>query len=339
MMKQRLLKIMLPIFVLSLAVGCAKPADKPAQTPVVDQPLETVEPITLTVSVPDGVPALTMTKMIHENNVIDENVTIEYTVEKTTDALGAKVMSGEADIAIVPSNLAAQTYNKELGYKIAATGSWGSFYLISGDEAIVEPNDFKGKEITTIGKNLTPDIMLRHILALKEVEADKDVAINYLNGATELAPSYLSGKAAMASVPEPMLSIIMEKKPATTILLDFNEEWKKAHDSKDGYPQSSLIIKSDVIEKNKEFVEKFLVAYEESINWANSNPEELGEYAVALELAVNPAVLPEALKRANMKYVPIEESRDDYKTFFQVLFDMEPKTIGGKMPDEGLFFK
>lgn len=322
---KKLIKLILPILVLTLGAGCAKPTPK-------------AEPITLKVSVPDGIPALTMTKMIKENNLIDENITLEYTVEKTTDALVAKVLSKEADIAIVPSNLAAQTYNKELGYKIAATGSWGSFYLIS-EEAIRDPKVLVGKEITTIGKNLTPDIILRHILEIKELKPDQDITINYLNGATELAPNYLGGKIAIASVPEPMLTTIMGKKPHTNIVLDFNEEWKAAHDSLNGYPQSSLIIKQDIISSNKEFVEKFLEEYEKSILWANENPEALGEYAKALELAIDPTVLPVALTRANMKYVPIEESRDDYSEFFKVLFEMEPKTIGGEIPDEGLYFK
>lgn len=327
-MKKKLIRIILPILIMILGVGCAKPVET----------VEPIEPKILKVSVPDGIPALTMTKMIKENNLIAENIVLEYTVEKTTDALAAKVLSKEADIAIVPSNLAAQTYNKELGYKIAATGSWGSFYLIS-EEAIRDPKALIGKEITTIGKNLTPDIILRHILKLKEIEADQDVTINYLNGATELAPNYLSGKIAIASVPEPMLTTILGKKPNTNIILDFNEEWKNAHDSLNGYPQSSLIIKEDIILENKEFVEKFLVEYEKSINWANETPEELGVYAAELELAINPQVLPVALTRANMKYVPIEQSKDDYSEFFKVLFEIEPKTIGGKIPDEGLYFK
>ena len=299
---------------------------------------ETSEPITFKISVPDGIPALTMTKMIKENTLIDENVRLEYTVEKTTDALAAKVLSGEADIAIVPSNLAAQLYNKELGYKIAATGSWGSFYLIS-EEVIKDPEVLIGKEITTIGKNLTPDIMLRHLLNLKDIKADTDITINYLNGATELAPNYLSGRAEIVAVPEPMLSVIMQKKPDTNIILDFNQEWKNTYNSKDGYPQSSLIIKEGPLFENKEIIERLLEEYEKSIIWANENPSKLGEYSAELELAVNPEVLPDAIQRANMKYVPIEESIADYGEFFKVLFDIEPKTIGGKIPDEGLYLK
>ena len=296
------------------------------------------EPVTLKISVPDGIPALTMTKMIKENIQLSHNVGMEYNVEKTTDALAAKVLSQEADIAIVPSNLAAQLYNKELGYHIVATGSWGSFYLIS-EENIADISALKGQEITTIGKDLTPDMMLRRMLTLKEITPDEEVTINYLNGATELAPNFIGGKATIASVPEPMLSMIMSKKPDTHIILDFNEEWKNAYGSENGYPQSSLIIKKEILDTYKVEVDLLLKEYEASIKWGNENPKELGDYAQELELAVNKDVLAEALTRANMKYVPIKESLDDYNDFFKVLFEMQPQTIGGQIPDEGIYFK
>lgn len=299
---------------------------------------QNTEPVTLKISVPDGIPALTMTKMIKENTQLSHNVGLEYTVEKTTDALAAKVLSQEADIAIVPSNLAAQLYNKELGYHIAATGSWGSFYLIS-EKNIEDLRELKGQEITTIGKDLTPDMMLRHMLTLKELTPDEEVTINYLNGATELAPNFIGGKATIASVPEPMLSMILSKKTDTHIILDFNEEWKNAYGSKNGYPQSSLIIRKEVLETYNGEIMLLLKEYEDSIKWGNENPEELGEYATDLGLAVNKEVLTEALQRANMKYVPIKESLGDYNEFFKVLFEMQPKIIGGQIPDEGIYFK
>ena len=324
-MKKKLIVFVLLTLVSTTWTGCSKAK-------------QIEEPVTLTVSVPDGIPALTMTKMIKENTQIGDNITLEYTIEKTTDALAAKVLSKEADIAIVPSNLAVQAYNKELDYHIAATGSWGSFYLIT-EENIEDITKLKGKEVATIGKNLTPDLMLRHILGLKGIIPDQDVVINYLNGATELAPNFIGGKISIASVPEPMLSMIMSKKPETHIILDFNEEWKNAHGSENGYPQSSLIVKKEVLEAHKEFIGLLLQEYEKSISWGNENPKELGEYAQGLDLAINKEVLPKALERANMKYVPVEQSKDDYSEFFKVLFEMEPKTIGGKIPDEGIYFK
>ncbi len=329
-MKKKISMALVFIMLLTFMAGCSNKKEKAKIT--------NEETVTLKVVVPDGIPALTMAKIIKENKSIDKNIALDFSIEKTPDTLASKVLSKEADIAIVPSNLAAQAYNKGLDYKLSATSSWGSFFLIS-EENIGDLNNLKGKEITTIGKSLTPDIILRYILKQQGLEPDKNVNLNYLNGATELAPNFISGKAKIAAVPEPMLSTILQKKPNTNLVISLNEQWKKLTSSKYGYPQSSLIIKGEVASKHKDFVDKFLKEYEESIKWANANPEDLGKYAEELKLSVNKSVLKEALKRANMNFVSNEEAKGDYDKYFKVLMDSDPKTIGGKLPDENLYFK
>ncbi|MDD7795836.1 ABC transporter substrate-binding protein [Clostridium sp. 'White wine YQ'] len=296
------------------------------------------EQVTLKVVVPDGIPALSMSKLLKETKTLDKNVNIQFTIEKTTDSLTSKILSEDADIAIVPSNLAAQAYNKKLGYKIAAGGTWGSFFAIT-DDNINNISDLRGKELTTIGKGLTPDIVLRYILKEKGINADSDVKFNYLNGSTELAPNFISGKVKTAVVPEPMLSTILKKKSDTKILLDLNEEWKKLNSSENGYPQSSLIIKNQVAKDYKTSVDKFIDLYRESCEWTNTNPKELGDYVEELGIGVKKEDLSQALKRANIKFADAEDLKKDYNIYFKVLMENAPKTIGEKIPDDNAYYK
>lgn len=295
-----------------------------------------VEPIKeVKVFMPEGLPALTMTKMMKDSLKI-KDVNISYEVQSTSDNLVTKVLNSEADIAVVPSNLAAQAYNKGLKYLVAGTGGWGSLYLIS-NENIKSWSDLKGKEIYSIGKGLTPDIMFRYILNSNKIDPDKDLKITYLNAATELAPAFISGKSTLCVIPEPMLTTVMMKKTDTKILFDLNKEWINLTGSKLGYPQSTLIIKNDLIEKNKAFVDEFIKAYDESINWANNNRDKLGSYIEELKLNINKSVAEKALDRANLKFVNSKDSKEAYEKYYNVLQSFEPKSIGGKVPDEGLF--
>ncbi|MEQ8198950.1 MAG: PhnD/SsuA/transferrin family substrate-binding protein [Clostridiaceae bacterium] len=326
-MKKVTTVIMAVIFTLAIAVSCG---NKNKVTPS--------EPVTLKVVVPDGITAISISKLLKETKELDKNINIEYSIEKTTDSLTAKIISKEADIAIVPSNFAAQAYNKNLGYKIAATGTWGSFYAVS-EEKLNNISELKGKELTTIGKGLTPDIVLRYVLKQNGLEADKDVKVNYLGGATELAPNYISGKTKIAVVPEPVLSTILNKKPAANILLDLNEEWKKLNSSENGYPQSSLIIKSTVAENYSSSIDKFINLYKESADWVNTNPDKLADYVQELGIGVDKTILPQVLKRANIKFVSAADSRKDYDIYFKVLLENAPKTIGEKVPDDAAYYK
>lgn len=100
----------------------------------------------------DGTPALTSAKLAFENSVLDKNMRIIYELEKSPDSLLAKILKQEADIAIVPSNIAAQAVNKGLPYKIVGTAVWGSLYL-AGTENIKSFEELKGKEIYSFGKD------------------------------------------------------------------------------------------------------------------------------------------------------------------------------------------
>jgi NitT/TauT family transport system substrate-binding protein len=338
-MKKKLCLILSILFTVSAFTGCGanKEEVKKDAKPEVKQE-QKVQAKSLKVFYPDGIPALTVVKLAKENPSIDENITISYELQKTPDALVSKILSGEADIAIVPSNLAAQAYNKNMPYKLAATSGWGSFFLISTED-IKSFNDLKGKEVYNIGKGLTPDIVFKYILSKNSINPDKDVNITYLNSATELAPTFISGKSKIAVIPEPMLTNVTMKKPDTKIIFNLNEEWSNITGNANGYPQSSLIIKKDLLENNKEFVEGFLAKYKESIEWANQNPEKLGEYAQELKLSMNKEVVQKSITRANIKYVDIKDSIRDYEVYFKALFEFESKSIGGKLPDEGLYMQ
>ncbi|WP_032121344.1 ABC transporter substrate-binding protein [Clostridium amazonitimonense] len=313
-----------------LLVGCISNKGEEKQ--------QQVENKNIKVFVPDGIPALTAAKLMKEKPEIKKNFTIEYNVEKTPDALVAKVLNSEADIAVVPSNLAAQAYNKNLSYKLAGTAGWGSLFVVTSED-ISKVSDMKGKEIYNIGKGLTPDIIFRFILAKNNIDTDKDVSITYLNGATELAPAFISGKTSLAVMPEPMITNVTMKKTESKIAIDLNKEWINLTGSKHGYPQSSIIIKKELIEENKDFVDKFLADYKESVKWANENPQKLGEYAEELELNMNKATAEKVVERANMNFIYIKESKEDYETYYKVLNEFESKSIGGKVPDEGLYME
>ncbi|MCF6459969.1 ABC transporter substrate-binding protein [Clostridium sp. Cult3] len=297
-----------------------------------------IEPTTVEFCFRDGIPALTVAKMLKEKPVIDKNVNIDYKVQKSPDLLVSKILKEEADIAIVPSNLAAQAFNQGLSYKLVGTAAWGTIYLLSTED-IKGFEELKGKEIYAFGKGLTPDLVLRFILLENGIDPDEDIKINYLNAASEVGPAFLSGKANLALLSEPLVTNVLLKKDDAKIILDLNEEWKKASETQGGYPQASLIVKSDLIENNREFVEEFVRLYEESIKWAKENPEELGDYSVELELGVMKAPIVEGIERINIGSFPIKDHKEEYRTYFQTIMDFAPDFIGGKIPDEEIYFQ
>ncbi len=284
---------------------------------------------------PNGVPATAISKMIKENIQIDDNYNINYSIENTSDTLATSVMKGEPDIAIVPSNLAAQAYNKGLGYKLVGTTGLGALYLISTENDI-DLNELSGKEVYNIGSGLTPDIVFK---ALLKESGINDVTLSYVGGPTELAPAILGGKAKYAVVPEPTLTTILNKNPNIKVIASLNDLWKEKFNSESGFPQASLIVKETLINEDKDFINKLIEEVSNSINWVNKNNKEAATYSIENGSQVDEAIIEKSISNSSIIFINAKDNKADYIDYYKVLEKENAKSIGDKIPDESFFYE
>ena len=262
---------------------------------------------------------------------------INYDMVASPDVLTSKVLNKEADIAIVPSNFAATAYNKGLGYKIVGTSVWGNAYILSKDESVKTLADIKGKKLTLFAKGLTPDLMTRFALKSNGIDPDKDVEMEYLSSPTEIAPAFLGGKADIVVAPEPMATAITLKDEKAVRLASLNEEAKKAG-MENGYPQATLIVKEELIEKDKDLVDTIIASYENSIKWAVENKEGLATLSEMYELGVQKPAVIKGLENMNIGNFVITSTKD-YDKYFEILKEDNPQNIGGKIPDLNAYYE
>lgn len=123
----------------------------------------------INVCVPDGSPAIAIAKLLKDKPTYD-GYTINYEIVTGANGIGPRLASGQATIAIAPTNAGATQYNKNNGkYKLVATAVQGALYMVgkgelSGDTIQEQLNSLKGKTIYNIGQGATPDLTLRYIL-------------------------------------------------------------------------------------------------------------------------------------------------------------------------------
>lgn len=297
------------------------------------------EKTSVEIVVPDGLPAISIVKMIKEKPEISKDLNINYSIVKGSDALVSKVLKGEGDICIVPSNVAAIAYNKGIGYKLAGTVGFGSLYVISSDDSVKNLEDLKGKDVYNVGQGLTPDLIFKIILQNNGINPEKDLTLSYVNAASELAPLFIEGKAKYAVVPEPMLTQIMTKKPDTKIVASLNDQWKEISDSQMGYPQSSVIVKEDLVNNHFDDVQKILKEIDESTKWANENKEEAGSFAEEVGITGKKEIIAKSLERSNLNYVSSVDNESIYIGYYDKIYSLEPKAIGGKKVNEEIFLQ
>lgn len=329
-MKRKIIGIVATILLTSsFIVGCSNTSEISKE--------KTKEIIEVNVVMPDGLPAVSLSKLVKENPTITEGYNVMYNIENTPDALSTTVMKQDADIAVVPSNMAAIAYNKTSNYKIGATTGWGSFYLVSTED-IDGFEDLKDMEVGNTGKGLTPDITVQSILKEKGIDP-QDINFTYVNTANELVPLLVTGKVSTAIVPEPALSALMAQNPNVKIIKSLNEEYKEISKSEFGYPQATIIIKSDFAKENTEFVNSFLNSAKESINFVKESSTEAGAFSEEIGVKTKKEIITKSIEKANLNYISIKESKKEYEDYYKRLADFDVKALGGKLPDEGIFLE
>ena len=293
----------------------------------------------LKIAAVDGHSTISMIKMFVEHPDLGENVFAEYESVRSPDLIAAKAISGEVDFIIVPTNMGAKLYNKGVPYKMAAITIWGNLYLVS-NQNINTWQDLKDRRIYLHAQGLSPDVVFRFLLKAHGLNPEKDVKITYLTGPHALAMSFLGGKSKISMMPEPMLSRVMKRKPDTRIVFDLQKEWQQATGAPHpGFPQGSIMIKKSILKDHPDVADRFLDKYKESIAWVNANHEQAARYAEGIGTGMHAPAVQKAICRCSLRYVPTMAAKKDLETFFQILFEFSPQTIGGRIPDADFYLQ
>ncbi len=225
--------------------------------------------------VPDGAPALSIAKLINDDALFGEKV--NYKVVTAENIKSFVVGSGEkADIALVPVNMASLLLGTGSEYKGVACVTHGNLYMLSKDETAVTSDNaaqvLKGKTIAVVNLANVPGLTVKAMLnkigvSFTEDEADKtsdNVLLVGISG-TEIAGKLNTGAADYVVAPEPAVSTITGKVPAIKKIVGLHDIYGK-------YPQAIMVVKSKLLEENKEFVVKVFDTMKDSAEWIISNP-------------------------------------------------------------------
>ncbi|MBR3144673.1 MAG: PhnD/SsuA/transferrin family substrate-binding protein [Clostridia bacterium] len=258
-----------------------------------------------------------------------------FTVASSPDEISGKIVSGELNIASIPTNLAVKLYNKTGGkIKMLAVNTLGVLSFIAQDDSIKSLSDLKGKTVYSTGEGSNPEYILRNLL--KENNLENDVNIQFVASNDELLAALISGNAEVAMVPEPAATTVLTKKDTLKRVLTVNDEWEKISDSK--LMMGCVVALSSYIDENKEAVDKFLSEYKASIEYANNETDKAAELCAKYEIVPAAPIAKAAIPNCNLTYIDKKDMKKSIEGYFKVLFDYDPTSIGGKMPEADFYY-
>ena len=282
-----------------------------------------------------GPTGMGMAKLMEDNSLGKTKNNYEFTVAGTPEELVAKLINSELKIATLPTNVAAMLYQKTNGQvQLAAVNTLGMLYLV-GEDKISSIEDLTGKTIYATGQGATPEYVLRYLLANQGVE---DTKILYKQEHAELAALVASGTIKLAILPEPFVTIVLQKNKQAKRLLDFSAVWQ-GETTGLKLPMGCLVIQKEWANENPRVISKFLQEYHASVEYANANPETTGKLIEKYGIMNEGKLAELALPNCKLVYWSGEKMQLAVNHYYEVLAEFEPKAIGGKVPDGAFYYQ
>lgn len=270
----------------------------------------------------NGPTAIGGLKMINEYN----NINID--IINSPQNILSYIVKMEADVAVIPANMAAIIFNKQLKYKAAAVISETKFFIVSANKNIQTINDIKNQTIYCGAKLATPDIMLQYLISKEKI---KNVNINYSFNNPDLSKAIVSGNADIAILPEPFLSSAMLENKDIHIVAEISKYIEN-------YPAAILIAKEDFINHNKKLLNEILNEYKKSTEYIVNNRNNIDKLLQNTSILVNAEVINYGLNRMGLVFYNAEKMKFELKNYYNFIYNFNKNLIGGKIPDDSFYY-
>ena len=318
----------------SEAVSSASATAEPTAAPEAEAPVTTFRIAGL-----KGPTTMGMVKLMSDAEAGETHQDYQVTMYGAADEVVPLLVKGDIDLAAIPANLAANLYNQTEGkVQVAAINTLGVLYVVTTGDDVKSVEDLKGKTVYSTGKGTTPEYVLNHILKAHGIDPEQDLTVAYKREATEVAAALQAAdEGAIAVLPQPYVTAAQSQIEGLNVALNLTEEWNKVSTDSD-LVTGVLVASTEFIEQNEAAFEEFLKDYQASIEWVNSNTADAAELVANYGIVAKAPLAQKALPACNITYVDGAEMKTKLSGYLQVLFDQNPKAVGGAMPGDDFYY-
>lgn len=337
MKKVRAIVSLLLALTLALSLtACGGQANSEPEQPETQEELTAAEINLYVLSGPTGIGAMNLWAA---SDAGETKNTYHITMPGANDEVVAALSKGDADIAAVATNLAATLYNKtDGGVTVLAVNTLGVLSLLSNGQEVNAVSDLKGKTIYAPGQGANPEYILRYVLTGNGLDPDKDVTLQFVGEGSELLTVWQSDPEAIILAPQPVAtSILMQNENAKT-LFDMTEEWDKIAGGDSTLMMGCVIVRNEFLQANPGAVELFLQEYAASIEKAQFDVEGTAALCEQYGLIPKAALAQKAIPSCGLTFVTGAEMKTGLSGYLQVMFDANPKSVGGALPGDGFYY-
>lgn len=337
-MKKWLAGLLAGVMALSL-FGCSgnetqDEAQQQDQTSQVEAGYE--EGLTTRVAALKGPTAMGLVCLMDENE--GEDAHYSFDLYTSGDEIVPLIAKGEVDIALIPTNLAATLYQKtDGGVQVLDVNAGNVLYVVSHDESLTDLSGLKGKTVYMTGKGTSPDWTLQYLLN-KAGMSESNLTIEFKSEATEVVSALTQDASAVGVLPQPFATVAMLQDQELSVNFPLENAWKEYSPDGSGIATGVTIVRKAFAEEHPAAVAQFVLDHQASVKTAEEKPADaaalIEEYGI-----VKAAVAQQVIEHFNpMVATTGEEMQTWVSGYLEMLYEIAPDAVGGKLPDEGFYY-
>ena len=291
--------------------------------------------VPVNVMVLNGTTGFGMAKLMSDAQNGQAALNYAFSVETDASNVTAALVSGDCDIAALPTNAAATLYNRtEGGVQMAAINTLGVLYLVENTDSVsVEAmSDLDGMTVYAPAQN--PTILFRALCAAAGVEVEID---NTYAQPADLRTAIAAGEVDLAVLPEPMVTIALSANESLAVALDLTAVWDSVQQP-GSLVQGCVVVRTEFAQEHPAEVAAFLAEYEDSILYLTQDPADAAQCIESTGVFPQAAVAQKAIPNCNVCFLAGQDMKDAMNSFAQILFDLNPEAVGGAVPGDDFYF-
>lgn len=295
-----------------------------------------------------GPPAAVSTPLIHmvETGALkDVAEQVEFVVWKDPDQLRLLAMGGKADFLAMPTNVAANLYNRGVEVRLLNVSTWGVLWIVSRNVQARTLADFKEQEIAIPYRADMPDILFGIVAEKQGLDPKKDFKLRYVASPFDAMQLLITRRIDHALLAEPAVSMALRKTrsfPVNVIApelhrsVDLQQEWGRVFKHEARVPQAGITAMGHAL-ADEALQARVMKAYAQSLEWCRQHAQECGKLVAKRIDLLSPEAVADSMTASQMRHVGAAQARSELNFFFQQLHARNPALVGGRLPDDRFY--
>ncbi len=293
------------------------------------------EAVTVRVAALKGPTTMGLVNLMADAAAGETEGSYEFTMYAAGSDVMAEMVAGNVDIGLVPSNVAAVMDKKvEGGVSVIDINTLGVLYCVTGREDVTALEDLAGETVYMTGQGATPEYTVRYLLEQKGIS---DCDLQFKSEPTEIASLMAEDASVIAILPQPFVTAVQVQNESVKAVFSLDDAWEQVA------PDSSIVtgvtvVTNSFLEAHPQAVDAFLEAHAASAQEALSHVDATAALVVEQGIVAKEPIAARAISDCNIVCITGEKMKSLLSAYLQVLYDQEPKSVGGSLPEDGFYY-